>query len=134
MRPPRVRLRVWEGLVAVAVVAACLPAIKEIWSAASTPRGFALSRHLSPGQAVIVLAADDAPAFQGRLPASRQDFYDFDERLAPRCSIEEGDRAVIVCDPGDDDDSKSRPIAIKLVGGPQRGAVVVVPRGTVCKQ
>ncbi len=138
MPMPRVRFTIRRMMIPVAIVAVSLVMLKGLWSVATvilyTPRGWELSSFLSPGQAVVLLGDYDAPAFEGMVPASRQDFYDFNVGLAPKCHIEKGALAVIAFDQGDNDDTASRRIAIKLVGGQHGGSVVAVPRGLVRKR
>ncbi len=137
MRLPRVRFTVRRMMVAVAVAAVSLAVLKGICSVVtilSIPSGLELSGHLSPGQAVVLLGRADAPAFGGMVPTSRQDFYDFDAELAPKCHIEKGALAVMVFDQGDNDDTVHRLVAIKLVGGPHSDSVVAVPRGLILKR
>ena len=135
MHPPRMQFTIRSMSVAVALIAVALFILNGIRSGALDglldPRGWALSRFLTAGQAVVILADANAPVFPGKVPASRQDFHDFKQTQAVTCHIVKGNFAVIAFDPGDDDDAASRLIAIKLVGGRNDGSVVAVPRGLI---
>ncbi len=98
----------------------------------------ARSRAFPPGHAIKLVEDYAARVLLGNGPTRLEDFYHLNNQQTGGANIEHhlksGTLALVTMDSGDNDDTVERLVAIKIVGGPHDGSVVVVPRRTICER